>query len=778
MARTKKWKFNSFLSTQIKFSVFILSICTLVMGILSFSFIRKDTITNLTETNNEMLYQYRNTIDNIIINNFSEMSLKLLDDMNSMAELKYYISNPLKGNIVDTLKVSEYLRTYKNLNPMLYSVAVYYKQNKLLVANDFIRYTYNDVITDKTILYYDNLLEAIIKKNGSRYGIIADSGKKMFPEALNGGKIYPENVINIVRIIPDNQGSYVSLFITADSNVLHNMIKKYTPDKLESIMVIDESGMIVTHTESKYIGRSISEFDYLNDLFNANRESGNITRSVNKIPTVISYQTSELSGWKYIAFTPMLNIYIITQNIFRIIIYVALFTIILCIIISLLAAKRIARPISQIASKCKQNPYFVGSNGSNEYSLINSTLDGMAEIMARKEMEMREITPLLTVNFITWLLSGNEPDADEIYKKMNALRIEFKFRKFCIMVVKIKSTLKDFSEPGNENYNYEYEKARTSILLENSLNTEYSMCVKYNKEDEIVLFVNYDDIEGPLADISVTVADVDSNGYTHYMSIGSGVENINQITGSYREAFIGVGYSFLYPERHMFSFEEINKYENNNSSNKLLLNNLLNSLKSGNCDKIISDFDSIINILRADSYSLKQVNSILLVVASAINDFLYNKTDQNPKLMNPVESFSDIADFSVHVKALISDKLKQSQLDTDTVNNIINSAKKNIEKNLLNSQLSLESVAKDINISSNYLSRIFHNECSITFIEYVTSLKMQKGRELLLETEMTIDEISRYLGYSTAQYFISKFKRNFGLTPNAYKSKYKKDQTG
>lgn len=778
MARTKKWKFNSFLSTQIKFSVFILSICTLVMGILSFSFIRKDTITNLTETNNEMLYQYRNTIDNIIINNFSEMSLKLLDDMNSMTELKYYINNPLKGNIVDTLKVSEYLRTYKNLNPMIYSVAVYYKQNKLLIANDFIRYTYNDVITDNTILYYDNLLETIIKKNGSRYGIIADSGKKMFPEALNGGKIYPENVINIVRIIPDNQGSYVSLFITADSNVLHNMIKKYTPDKLESIMVIDESGMIVTHTESKYIGRSISEFDYLNGLFDANRESGNITRSVNKIPTVISYQTSELSGWKYIAFTPMLNIYIITQNIFKIIIYVALFTIILCIIISLLAAKRIARPISQIASKCKQNPYFVGSNGSNEYSLINSTLDGMAEIMARKEMEMREITPLLTVNFITWLLSGNEPDADEIYRKMNALRIEFKFRKFCIMVVKIKSTLKDFSEPGNENYNYEYEKARTSILLENSLNTEYSMCVKYNKEDEIVLFVNYDDIEGPLADISVTVADVDSNGYTHYMSIGSGVENINQVTGSYREAFIGVGYSFLYPERHMFSFEEINKYENNSSSNKLLLNNLLNSLKSGNCDKIILDFDSIINILRADSYSLKQVNSILLVVSSAINDFLYNKTDQNPKLMNPVESFSDIADFSVQVKALISDKLKQNQLDTDTVNNIINSAKKNIEKNLLNSQLSLESVAKDINISSNYLSRIFHNECSITFIEYVTSLKMQKGRELLLETEMTIDEISRYLGYSTAQYFISKFKRNFGLTPNAYKSKYKKDQTG
>lgn len=777
MKITKRGKFSSFLSTQMKFSVFLISVCALVMGILSNSFIRKDAITNATETNNEMLYQYRNTIDNFLLNIFNEMSIKLLDDLNTVPELKYYVYNSLKGNIVDTIKVSEYMKTYKNLNSMLYSVAVYYKQNKLLISNDFIRYTFENVITDKMILYYDNLLETMIDTKGTRYGIIADSGEKMFPDYLTSGRVYPDNVINIIRIIPDNQGSYISLFITVDSNVLHNIVKKYTPDNLESVMIIDESGMIISHTDSKYIGKSTSEFEYLNNL-DGNKESGNITRLVNNIPTVISYQTSELSGWKYIAFTPMSNIYQTTQNIFKTIIYIAIFTIILCIMISLLAAKRIARPIRQLATKCRQSPYFKGIKGNNEYLLINSTLDDLAEIMARKEMEMKEITPLLTVNFITWLFSSNVSDVNEINKKMDILKIKFTFNKFCIMAVKIKSTLKDFSGNDKESYSYEYERARTSVLLEDCLNTNFSRCIIHNKEDEMVLFINYDCNMNQLEDICEEVFEEDSNGYTHYLAFGSGVDNIAKIADSYKAAFIGVEYSYFYPERHIFTFDEIIRYENSNSSNLILLNNLINSLKSENCEKIVSDFDSIINMLRANNCSLGQMKSTLVHVASLVNDFINNKPDQNSSLMSPMEKFSDIADFSIQIKALISDKFMNNKTDAGNVSNTINSAKKNIEENLLNSQLSLESVAKDLCISSNYLSRIFRNECNITFIEYVTSLKMQKGRKLLLETEMTIDEISRYLGYSTAQYFISKFKRNFGLTPNAYKCRYKVVQTG
>ena len=109
--------------------VFIISICTFVVGFLSYSFIKTEAISRVMETNNELLFQYRSTIDSLFISDFDKMSQMLLGDVKSNADLKYYINNPLEGNVVDTLKVSDYLSTFKNLNPLAYSVAIYYEKN-------------------------------------------------------------------------------------------------------------------------------------------------------------------------------------------------------------------------------------------------------------------------------------------------------------------------------------------------------------------------------------------------------------------------------------------------------------------------------------------------------------------------------------------------------------------------------------------------------------------------------------------------------------------------
>ena len=133
-----------FLFSHIKYSIFIISICTLLMGALSYSQIRNEVISNAKETNNKLLFQYRNTVDNLFISDFDKMSQMLLEEVKSKSDLKYYIDNPLKGNVVDTLKVSDYLNTFKNLNSLAYSVAVYYEKNKLLVSSDYIKYSNDD----------------------------------------------------------------------------------------------------------------------------------------------------------------------------------------------------------------------------------------------------------------------------------------------------------------------------------------------------------------------------------------------------------------------------------------------------------------------------------------------------------------------------------------------------------------------------------------------------------------------------------------------------------
>ena len=753
-----------FLFSHIKYSIFIISICTLLMGALSYSQIRNEVISNAKETNNKLLFQYRNTVDNLFISDFDKMSQMLLEEVKSKSDLKYYIDNPLKGNVVDTLKVSDYLNTFKNLNSLAYSVAVYYEKNKLLVSSDYIKYSNDDGIEDQILLYYHKMLETM-KQEGMRYDFTLDRGENMFGDRSFSGRSYPENVINIVRTFPESSGNTVVVVISADAAVLQGVIQKYAPDNMESIIVIDEANQIISHSDSKYIGRTAAEYDYLKTILSSDMESGNITSEVDGMPMVLTYQTSQLNGWKYVAFTPIPRVHAVAQNLFKTIISVALLTLVLGAIISLFAAKYFSKPLRQIALRCNRMPYAAGTRIKNEYSLINKTLDDLSEIMAMKEIEFQEISPMLMNNFVSWLLSNKVTEPDEIKKKMRALKIEFAYEKFCVIAVEIKRNQSD-----DENDGYEYEKTRTMALLEKYVDTELTSGAVYDDGNALYIFINYGCSEEILPELFMSAITGDSGSYTCYLAMGPSIDDISGAVYSCRKAAAGLGYSYLYPEKHVFTAIELEEYENNSFTNELLLNNIVNSLKCENYYKINSDFDFIMEFLYQKKCSLDSVKKILLPISSALNEFIYGKNNRNPMLENPMGCFSNIKEFSDKVKNLLAEKYEKSTAKGgDKEGDIIDDAKRYISENLMDPQLSLEAVAKHLNISANYLSRYFHNECNITFVGYISSLKMQHGRKLLLETSMKIEEISKELGYSSPQYFISKFKKQFGETPNTYR---------
>ena len=67
------------------------------------------------------------------------------------------------------------------------------------------------------------------------------------------------------------------------------------------------------------------------------------------------------------------------------------------------------------------------------------------------------------------------------------------------------------------------------------------------------------------------------------------------------------------------------------------------------------------------------------------------------------------------------------------------------------------------------------NAVSYTHLEYVTSLKMECAIRLLTESSESIDQIASRLGYSSTNYFISRFKKHFDMTPNVYRKLKEKE---
>ncbi|NJP41143.1 AraC family transcriptional regulator [Oscillospiraceae bacterium HV4-5-C5C] len=100
--------------------------------------------------------------------------------------------------------------------------------------------------------------------------------------------------------------------------------------------------------------------------------------------------------------------------------------------------------------------------------------------------------------------------------------------------------------------------------------------------------------------------------------------------------------------------------------------------------------------------------------------------------------------------------------------NIIDQARLWIGQHYMD-DISLDDVSRKVNISPYYFSKLFRQEVGITFIEYLTDLRMSKARQLLEAGSLPIRDIGAAVGYQDPNYFSRTFKRLTGMTPSDYR---------
>ncbi len=87
----------------------------------------------------------------------------------------------------------------------------------------------------------------------------------------------------------------------------------------------------------------------------------------------------------------------------------------------------------------------------------------------------------------------------------------------------------------------------------------------------------------------------------------------------------------------------------------------------------------------------------------------------------------------------------------------------------LASPLSVSMLAKKFYVSKNHLYSLFVNEFGISVSRFITNERIKKAKELLIETEKPIVEISELCGYTEYNYFIRIFKKETGISPLKYR---------
>lgn len=97
-------------------------------------------------------------------------------------------------------------------------------------------------------------------------------------------------------------------------------------------------------------------------------------------------------------------------------------------------------------------------------------------------------------------------------------------------------------------------------------------------------------------------------------------------------------------------------------------------------------------------------------------------------------------------------------------------ARKYIEENYMNPDLSLNLLAEQCKTTTSYLSRLFKESFGINFIEYLNQLRIQKAKSLLDTSKYSVKEAALLTGFNSQQNFIRVFKKYEGITPGQYKA--------
>ena len=275
-----------------------------------------------------------------------------------------------------------------------------------------------------------------------------------------------------------------------------------------------------------------------------------------------------------------------------------------------------------------------------------------------------------------------------------------------------------------------------------------------------------------------------------FLAVGQPVERLSQIKKSYHTASRAFSQRYLYVENILY-YDEMEMMEHRSgqadtNDNAYLKKVDVNALNPAILQKFLSNGiqEETENFVKDYFYAIGQEpmeslvfrNYVILNVRFSVITFLKglgcDTEGMEPENTEEIlaESGKNIESAIAYAEKMVSQAITIRDQNSGNKNrSILKTAVDFIESHYMEEEISLNTVANVANVSANHFSALFSQNMGQTFIEYLTSLRINKAKELLRCTGMRSSEIAGEIGYKDAHYFSYLFKKTQGMTPSDYR---------
>jgi len=211
--------------------------------------------------------------------------------------------------------------------------------------------------------------------------------------------------------------------------------------------------------------------------------------------------------------------------------------------------------------------------------------------------------------------------------------------------------------------------------------------------------------------------------------------------------------------------------------NKKLLGLMLDGNRLG-VDTILEDISRQAKDYMVHTQDIKNVANFYLIVIcevgrylSDIQDDLLNVFRKDMNYYERLLRFEQVKEMDIFMKNWVYWLMDYMSHQSNRVgSNVIEKAKKYIFNNYKNPDFSIKELSQFLDFSEKHFSAMFAKEVGETFTDYLTRMRINQAKELMITTNMKMYEICAGIGYNNVEHFSRVFKKATGFSPREYRN--------
>ncbi len=326
------------------------------------------------------------------------------------------------------------------------------------------------------------------------------------------------------------------------------------------------------------------------------------------------------------------------------------------------------------------------------------------------------------------------------------------------------------------------------LYFEMLLDREYELhIIEYAKQNVIIGIIGMKEenelqLKDRLNAITAQICELNSNGIHVY--VGGSCDKVEEIHWSYMQALMLSHKGKKQENSSVSYFEENANMKMRFMYPKLELDSLYDALITANFKKASLITDVLVDTIREQSYNRFVCTTLCYDVINAYyraqTELEFKNKDSEPKVDSKlIYGITDIEEMISVILQVRDESRAYMEKGSQEVQpkNIATKVIAFIDQNSKDRNLSVSMVADTFQMSISNLSHQFKALTNMNISDYITDKKYIYVKDLLLDTDYSVQKVADMMGYNQTTSFIRKFKQYYGMTPSEYRMFYQKEQT-